>query len=372
MGPLAPTSLVAALTLCLLLLVVRTALSFVGAHSAFAPASSAARHRPPPPPAAAMGATAPLRASAGADVAWHKGPGPRTVAEFAGTNVLVTGASGGIGRSLALGLARCGASTLVLSGRSARKLEEVAAECRAVTASAAEDGDSGCKISVLSCDLASPEAVARLGIDALSACAGRGSGNVDVLVNNGGLSSRSPFVDTSLEVDELLMRVNFLSGAQLARSLVPGMAERDRGKIIWIGSVQGLVGIPSRTSYAASKFAVQGYCESLRAELGGSGIAVHCVSPGYVRTGLSNSAVTGSGEPYGKTDKTTANGASPDAVASEVLDRVASGRGPSDFTVAAGLSAKAAIWLRLLAPSLLERMLVKRFEKGQRNGQKED
>ena len=319
-----------------------------------------------------MGATAPLRASAGADVAWHKGPGPRTVAEFAGTNVLVTGASGGIGRSLALDLARCGASTLVLSGRSARKLEEVAAECRAVTASAAEDGDSGCKISVLSCDLASPEAVARLGIDALSACAGRGSGNVDVLVNNGGLSSRSPFVDTSLEVDELLMRVNFLSGAQLARSLVPGMAERGRGKIIWIGSVQGLVGIPSRTSYAASKFAVQGYCESLRAELGGSGIAVHCVSPGYVRTGLSNSAVTGSGEPYGKTDKTTANGASPDAVASEVLDRVASGRGPSDFTVAAGLSAKAAIWLRLLAPSLLERMLVKRFEKGRRNGQKED
>ena len=73
-------------------------------------------------------------------------------------------------------------------------------------------------------------------------------------------------------------------------------------------SINFPVGLPSRTSYAASKFAVQGYCESLRAELATSGVSVHVASPGYIRTNLSMSAITGDGEAYGKMDDTTANG----------------------------------------------------------------
>ena len=71
-----------------------------------------------------------------------------------------------------------------------------------------------------------------------------------------------------------------------------------------------LVGLPGRTSYAASKFAVQGYCEALRGELASSGVAVHCASPGYIRTNLSKSAVTGDGTPHGKMDSATASGES--------------------------------------------------------------
>lgn len=71
-----------------------------------------------------------------------------------------------------------------------------------------------------------------------------------------------------------------------------------------------IVGLPERTSYAASKFAVQGYCEALRGELASSGVTVHVASPGYIRTNLSRSALTGDGTPHGKMDSATASGES--------------------------------------------------------------
>jgi dehydrogenase/reductase SDR family protein 7B len=154
---------------------------------------------------------------------------------------------------------------------------------------------------VIKCDLSDKDSVAKLGREAAPL-------DVDVLVNNGGISSRSSFLQTRLEVDELLMQVNFLSGASLAKALVPAMVERGSGAILWISSVQGLLGIPNRTSYAASKFAVQGYCEALRGELASSGITVHVASPGYIRTNLSKSAITGDGSPHGKMDSTTERG----------------------------------------------------------------
>jgi short-subunit dehydrogenase len=144
-----------------------------------------------------------------------------------------------------------------------------------------------------------------------------------------------------------------------------------RGRIIWISSVQGLVGIPNRSSYAASKFAVQGYCEALRAELYPDGIVVHTVSPGYIRTNLSKSALAGSASTtHGVMDATTAAGALPDKVAAGILDRVAAGH--MDFTIAAGFSARAAIWMRLLCPGVLRRLLVKRYQKSLLEKEKAD
>ena len=139
------------------------------------------------------------------------------------------------------------------------------------------------------------------------------------------------------------------------------MVERKSGAIIWISSIQGLIGIPSRTSYAASKFAVQGYCESLRAEVASSGVGVHVVSPGYIRTNLSRSALTGNGTAHGTMDETTANGRPPKEVAITVLNAIAKGK--TDIVVAATFSAKIAIWLKFLAPSLLQNILEKRYEK---------
>jgi len=269
---------------------------------------------------------------------------------FRGQTVLLTGASGGLGRSLALSLAEAGAGTLLLTARRKEALEQVAAECKSLS--------STIKIVVLTCDLSDPASVADLAVRALQAC----PTGIDVLVNNGGVSSRSNFVDTDISVDQKVMQINFLAGAALAKAVVPGMiAKGAGGKIIWISSVQGLLAIPSRTSYAASKFAVQGYCDSLRAELAVSNITVHVISPGYIRTNLSLSAITGDGTAHGKIDAATAKGADPVDVAVATLDSVAANQ--AELIVAADFSAKIAMWLRLLFPGLLRYLLVKRFKK---------
>jgi dehydrogenase/reductase SDR family protein 7B len=97
-----------------------------------------------------------------------------------------------------------------------------------------------------------------------------------------------------------------------------------------------VVGIPNRTSYAASKFAVQGYCEPLRAELASSGVSVHVISPGYIRTNLSRSAMLGDGRLYAKMGTTTDNGADPQDVAATILEQVSKGK--TDLVVAATFS----------------------------------
>jgi dehydrogenase/reductase SDR family protein 7B len=290
--------------------------------------------------------------------------------EFRGQTVLLTGASGGLGRSLALRLAECGVGTLILSARNAAALQQVASECQALAP------PSRLTVHVIPADLADPASVEALAAATLQKCHNR----IHVLINNGGVSSRSRFVDTDLTVDQRCMQINFLAGAALAKAVVPKMLQdpaaaaaagpndsssttaRLRGRIIWISSVQGLVGIPNRSSYAASKFAVQGYCESIRAELAPSRVTVHCVSPGYLRTNLSVAALTGDGvTTHGVMDAATAQGADPDQVAATLLNKVVGGQ--TDFTIAAGVSAVAAIWMRLLCPGILQNLLVRRYEK---------
>lgn len=293
--------------------------------------------------------------------------------EFAGKNVLITGASGGLGRSFALQLASCGLATLILSARNTQALEEVANDCKEIA------NDDSFVVHIIPCELADPKSVELLASTALKKVISPSSSSVvDILINNGGVSSRSRFIDTQLEVDQRVMQINFLAGAALAKAVIPGMIHNSNsagvsGRIIWISSVQGLVGIPERSSYAASKFAVQGYCESIRAELSTSGVCVHTVSPGYIRTNLSRSAFTGElGGTHGKLDATTAAGADPLEVAATVLNKVAVQSHSSDIVVAAGVSAKAAIWLRLLCPGFLRSLLVKRYEKSQASKAKQD
>jgi dehydrogenase/reductase SDR family protein 7B len=107
------------------------------------------------------------------------------------------------------------------------------------------------------------------------------------------------------------MQINFFAGASLAKAVVPNMLTNGSGKIIWISSVQGLIGIPQRTSYA---------------ELASSGVGVHVISPGYTRTSLSKSAITGNGTAHGKMDETTAKGKPPKEVAVSLLDSVSKGQ----------------------------------------------
>lgn len=157
---------------------------------------------------------------------------------YQGKNILLTGASGGLGQALAFQLAQCRPSKLILSGRDKQKLKFVAQKCTEI---ASNPSGLNCEVEtsvhVLSINLADPASVQTLGDEALKLCYPEA---IDVLINNGGISSRSSFLETKVDVDGFLMQVNFLSGAALAKIVSPSMVKAGKGTIIWICGIQGL------------------------------------------------------------------------------------------------------------------------------------
>ena len=154
---------------------------------------------------------------------------PAVKEQYANKSILITGASRGLGRSLAYSLSTCDPSLIVLSGRDEKSLQQVKNDCIQINKSAS----GRMKVECIAADLADKASVHALAVSALQLS------HIDILINNGGISSRSSFVETKIDVDELLLQVNFLSGATLAKSLVPGMLELGGGRIVWISSVQG-------------------------------------------------------------------------------------------------------------------------------------
>ncbi len=190
--------------------------------------------------------------------------------------VLVTGATGGIGRGVALALAKKG-SVLLLVGRSQAKLESLCAEI--VTA--------GGRAHVLPCDLSkagAPEELARQARAKLD--------EVDVLVNCAGILNFNQFAEESAHDLEKLWRTNVLAPMLLTRALLPSMIAQAHGRIVNVGSIFGSIGFACFASYSASKFAMRGFSEALRRELEGSGVGVTYVAPRYTRTALNDGAVS--------------------------------------------------------------------------------
>ena len=127
-------------------------------------------------------------------------------------------------------------------------------------------------------------------------------GPIDILINNGGISQRSVVVETRLEVDRRIMEVNFFGAVTLTKLVLPSMLSRKSGHIVVNSSVIGKFGTPFRSAYAASKHALHGFFESLRAELWGEGIRVTMICPGFVRTNISVNALKGDGSTLGSMD----------------------------------------------------------------------
>lgn len=138
------------------------------------------------------------------------------------------------------------------------------------------------------------------------------------------------------------------------------MIKRGEGHIVCIGSVQGKFGLPQRSAYAASKHALQGFCDSIRPEIAVHGIKMTLVSPGYINTSLSLNALSGSGQKYGVMDATTASGASPESTSKDILNAVLAGK--KDI-ILAPFSTKIAYYLRFLCPPLFFWIIVKRAQK---------
>jgi short-subunit dehydrogenase len=181
--------------------------------------------------------------------------------ELAGSTALLTGATGGLGRAIAEGLAARGAK-LVLSGRKPEALEGMAADLPG-------DGHRG-----VPSDLAQPGAAEKLAADA---------GPVDVLVANAGLPGTGRLPDFSSEQLTGTLRVNLEAPMLLARALEPAMVERGKGHMVFVASLSGKSATPLSSVYNATKFGLRGFALGLRADLDPLGIGVSIVSPGTIR-----------------------------------------------------------------------------------------
>ncbi|KAJ0062728.1 hypothetical protein NL108_004351, partial [Boleophthalmus pectinirostris] len=198
-----------------------------------------------------------------------------------GLVVWVTGASSGIGEELAYQLARCGAH-LILSSRRENELQRVKRHC--LQYSNLQDED----ILVLPLDL-----LERQSHEAKTETAIKYFGHIDVLINNGGRSQRSLFLETDLEVYHALMELNFLGTVSLTKQVLPHMTKRGSGSIVTVSSVVGLAGAPLATGYSASKHALQGFFNSLRTELFDyPNILISTVCPGPVQSKIVDNAFT--------------------------------------------------------------------------------
>jgi short-subunit dehydrogenase len=181
--------------------------------------------------------------------------------ELAGRKTLLTGATGGLGRTIAAALAERGAK-LILSGRKAEALEEMAAKL---------PGDGHRTVST---DLAEPGAAEKLAAEA---------GDVDILVANAGLPGTGRLPDYSVEQLTGTLRVNLEAPILLARALEPAMLARDSGHMVFISSLSGKSATPLSSIYNATKFGLRGFALGLRADLDPLGIGVSIVSPGTIR-----------------------------------------------------------------------------------------
>lgn len=221
--------------------------------------------------------------------------------------VWITGASSGIGEALVYAFHSEGAR-IILSSRSKSELERVWQGC-----SGSRNG-----LHVLPLDLADIETLNGKANDVMKLY-----GHIDILINNGGVSQRAYAVDTAFDVDERIMRVNFFGTVALTKAVLPEMLKRKSGHIVVVSSVMGKFGAPYRSSYAASKHALQGYFDSLRAEVHEHNIKVTLVCPGFIRTNVSFNALHGDGASHGKMDKGQEKGMSADACARKILHAVA-------------------------------------------------
>jgi short-subunit dehydrogenase len=228
--------------------------------------------------------------------------------DFHGKTAWVTGASSGIGEALALGLADRGAH-LVLSGR----------RVEALAALAARVGEESLVLPFETTDM-----------DALPGIVDRAiawRGDVDMLINNAGVSQRSLALDTEFSVYRTIMEVDYFAPVRLTQLLLPHMVQRGSGHLAVISSVAGKVGVPLRTGYCSAKHAVVGYFDSLRSEIETAyGIGVSVITPGSVATQVAYNALSGSGDRFNRADPNIDNGIPAPSAAKVILDGIAAGQ----------------------------------------------
>lgn len=260
--------------------------------------------------------------------------------------IIITGASDGIGAEIARQLARRhgAAVALVLAARNAAMLEQVAAQCAA----------AGAQTLVVPTDVSVQAQCVAL-IDAAVARFGA----IDALINNAGRSAHALFEEVeNLAWYEELMRINLWGSVWCTHAALPYL-KQSRGCIVAVSSLAGLVGVPGRTAYSATKFAMGGFFEALRAELKPAGVSVTIAYPGVVATQIRHRGYNAAGGQLGHSSLKEDRAMSVEQCAALIV----AGMEARQREVVMSAKGKLGRWLKLIAPGLVEKMALAALNK---------
>lgn len=257
--------------------------------------------------------------------------------------IIITGASSGIGRSCAVEFAKRGA-TLVLAARQFVNLCEL---CSAL------EKEYAIKALAVQADVSNEEDCRHLVEQAVLSF-----GRVDVMLNNAGLSMRALFSELDLSVLKNLMDVNFWGTVYCTKYALPEIL-KSKGAIIGVSSIAGYRGLPGRTGYSASKFAMNGFMEALRTELLHTGVHVMVVCPGFTASNIRVTALAKDGSSHGETSMEEGKMMSSEQVAINIVD----GLSARKRTLVMTGQGKLTVWLNKLLPALADKLVFKHFTK---------
>ena len=258
--------------------------------------------------------------------------------------VVITGASKGIGAELARQLAARGAK-LMLAARSEAELAQVAADCK----------KAGASVVTVKADVTSERDCQAIVAGAMVAF-----GRLDALVNNAGATMWARFEDIGdMSILKRIMDVNYMGAVYCTKHALPHL-RASKGRIVGISSLAGRTGVPTRTGYSAAKHAMTGFFDSLRIELEDSGVSVTMIYPGFVATGIRENASGPDGKPILVSPVKEREVMSVE----DCARRIVTAMERRDREVVMTARGKIGLFLKLFAPSLIDRIARRAVEKG--------
>ena len=259
--------------------------------------------------------------------------------DFKNKVVWITGASSGIGEAMVHGFAKRGAK-IVLSARREEELIRVQQEANLM-----DENTLILPFDVENYQQA-PEKVAAIMAK---------FGKIDVLMNNAGISNRGSVIDNSISVYTKIFDINVFSVIAITKAVLPVMIAQKSGFITATSSVAGKLGTPMRSAYAATKHALHGFFDAVRAEMFEHNIEVMLICPGYIKTNISVNAISSDGGKYGKMDENQSKGMSTE----ECVEKIISGMNKHKQELYVGGKEILGIYLKRFFPRILSKMVRK-------------
>ncbi|MGB5554517.1 MAG: SDR family oxidoreductase [Flavobacteriaceae bacterium] len=255
-----------------------------------------------------------------------------------GKTVWITGASSGIGEALTYALNKKDCQ-LIISARDKEQLAKVKNNCQNPE-----------KVRILPLDLSNSLNMKSRTEKALAAF-----GQIDLLINNAGISQRSLIRDTDLSVYDKLMNVNYLGTIALTKTLLPYFIDRKAGHFVTVTSLMGRFGSPYRSGYCGAKHALHGFFDVLRMEHEVDKIKVTLICPGFINTNVAKNALTADGTKQNKNDEATQNGMAVATFALKMIRAIEKER----FEAYIGKKEIMGVYLKRFMPRLLHRVVLK-------------